>query len=132
MDILLPQSSNKLSSWQAGFTQLLATGQLEGFTGGLSQAQDEWQELQPSLARVGRLKELVARVSGDLSSLEEQVEQADATFGAKTVLQMVMKSLFWLFTKHQKGVLKPSSSLSDYCFIYFSTKLSQQLQCSSV
>ena len=34
----------------AGFTQLLevvvsATGQLKGFTGGLSQAQEEWQEL---------------------------------------------------------------------------------------
>ena len=48
----------------AGFTQLLevvvsSTGQLEGFTGGLIQAQDEWQELQPSLARVGRLDELV-------------------------------------------------------------------------
>ena len=48
----------------AGFTQLLkvvvsSTGQLEGFTGGLSQAQDEWQELQPSLARVGRLEQLV-------------------------------------------------------------------------
>ena len=45
------------------------------------------------------------------------MEQAEAKFGAKTVLQMVMKSLFWLFTKHQKGVLKPSSSLSDYSFI---------------
>ena len=48
----------------AGFTQLLevvvsSTGQLECFTGGLSQAQDKWQELQPSLARVGRLEELV-------------------------------------------------------------------------
>ena len=48
----------------AGFTQLLevvasSTDQLEGFTGGLNQAQDEWQELQPSLARVGRLEELV-------------------------------------------------------------------------
>ena len=48
----------------AGFTQLLdvvarSTGQLEGFTSGLSQAQDEWQELQTSLARVGRLEELV-------------------------------------------------------------------------
>ena len=32
-----------------------------------------WQELQPSLARVGRLEELVARVAKDLSSLEEQV-----------------------------------------------------------
>ena len=70
-------------------------------------------------------------VGGDLSSLKEQVEQAEATFGAKSVLQMVMKSLFWLFTKHQKGVLQPSSSLSDYCFIHFSTKLLQKLQCSS-
>ena len=48
----------------AGFTQLLevvarSTGQLEGFTGWLGQAQDEWQELQPPLARVGRLEELV-------------------------------------------------------------------------
>ena len=60
----------------AGFTHLLevvasSTGQLEGFTGGASQAQEVWQELQPSLASVGRLKELVARVSGDLSSLEK-------------------------------------------------------------
>ena len=48
----------------AGFTQLLevvvsATGQLKGSTGGLSQAHDEWQELQPSLAWVGRLEQLV-------------------------------------------------------------------------
>ena len=35
-----------------------------------------------SLARAGRLEELVAGVDGDLSSLEEQVEQIDATFGA--------------------------------------------------
>ena len=49
----------------AGFTQLLevvasSTGQLEGFTGGPSQAQEVWQELQPSLARMGRLEELVS------------------------------------------------------------------------
>ena len=49
----------------AGFTQLLevvasSTGQLEAFSGGLSQAQEVWQELQPSLARVGRLEELVS------------------------------------------------------------------------
>ena len=49
----------------AGFTQLLevmarSTGQLEGFTGGLSQAQEVWQELQPSLARVNRMEELVS------------------------------------------------------------------------
>ncbi len=49
----------------AGFTQLLevvvsSTDQLEGFTGRPSQAQEEWQELQPSLAKVGRLEELVS------------------------------------------------------------------------
>ena len=87
--------------------------------------------MQPSLARVGRLKELVARVSGDLSSLEKQVEQTDATFGAGAVIQLaslVLKSLLLLFTKQQKGVLQPPSSLPDYSFIVFSTKL----QCSSV
>ena len=47
------------------------TGQLECFTEGRSQAQEVCQELQPSLQRVGKLKELVARVSGDLSSLEK-------------------------------------------------------------
>ena len=46
-------------------TQLLevvasSSDQLEGFTGGPSQAQEVWQELQPSLARVGRLEELVS------------------------------------------------------------------------
>ena len=49
----------------AGFTQLLevvasSTGQLESFTGGPSQAQEVWQELQPSLARVNTLEELVS------------------------------------------------------------------------
>ena len=49
----------------AGFPQLLevvasSTGQLEALLGGLSQAQEVWQELQPSLARVGRLEELVS------------------------------------------------------------------------
>ena len=89
-----------------GFTQLLgvvarSTGQLEVFTGGPSQAQEVWQELQPSLARVGSLEELVARVGGDLSSFKEQVEQAEATFGAGEVIQLVslvLKSL--LFSLH--------------------------------
>ena len=51
---------------------------------------------------VGRLKELVARASGDLSSLEKQVDQTDATFGAGAVIQLaslVLKSLLLLFTK---------------------------------
>ena len=64
--------------------------------------------LQPSLATMGRLKELVARISGDLSSLEKQVEQTDDTFGPGAVIQLtslVLKSLLLLFTKHQKGVL---------------------------
>ena len=49
----------------AGYTQLLevvanSTDQLEGFTWGPSQAQEVWQELQLSLARMGRLEELVS------------------------------------------------------------------------
>ena len=41
-----------------------------------------FEELQPFLERVGRLKELVARVSGDMSfSLEKKVEQTDAILG---------------------------------------------------
>ena len=50
---------------------------------------------------MGRLKELVARVSADLSSLEKQVEQTDATFRAGAVIQLaslVLKSLLLLFT----------------------------------
>ena len=55
---------------------------------------------------VGRLKELVGWWS--LSSLKEQVEQAEATFWAEAVLWMVslvLKSLFLLFTEQQKGFL---------------------------
>ena len=55
------------------------------------QAQEVCQELQPSRARVGRLKELVARVSGDLSSLEKQVEQTDVKFGLPCYLPAAMK-----------------------------------------
>ena len=109
----------------AGFTQLLevevsSTGKLEGFTGGPSQAQEEWQELQPSLE--GWVGWRSWWFGGDLSSLKKQVEQAEATFGAKTVLKMVMKSLFLSFNKQRKGVLQSPSSLPDYSF-FFSTKL---------
>ena len=72
----------------------------------------------------------MARVGGDLSSLKEQVEQADATFGAGAVIQLgslVLKSLLLLFTNQQKGVLQPPSSLPGYSFIVFSTQL-QSLQ----
>ena len=49
----------------AGFTRLLevvanSTSQLEGLSWVPSQAQEVWQELQPSLARVGRPEELVS------------------------------------------------------------------------
>ena len=55
----------KREDQSAVFTQLLegvanSTCQLEGFTWGSSQAQEVWQELQPTLARVGRLEELVS------------------------------------------------------------------------
>ena len=96
------KSITNLAEQLAGFTQLLEVV-----------AQEVWQELQPSLARVGSLEELVARVSGDLSSLEKQVEQADATFRAGAVIQLaslVLKSLLLLFTKQQKGVPCPSLS----------------------
>ena len=65
----------------------------------------------------------------------EKVQHAEATFWAGAVLQLVslvMKSLFLLFTKPQKGVLQSPSSLPDYSFIVFSTKLPQQLHFSSV
>ena len=53
-------------------------------------AQEVWQELKPSLARVDSLEELVARVGGDLSILEEQVEQAEAkVLASKPQLQVV-------------------------------------------
>ena len=74
-------------------------------------------------------------VGGGLSSLKKQVEQAEATFGAGAVLQLVslvMKSLFFSFTNQQKGVLQPPSSLPDYSHIVFSTKLTYQLHCSLV
>ena len=90
-----------------------------------------WQELQPSLARVGSLEALVARVSADLSCLKKQVEQAHATFGAWAVIQLVslvLKSLLLFFTKKQNGVLQPPSSIHDHSFIVFFAKL----QCNSM
>ena len=76
------KSTTNLEEQLAGFTQLLEVV-----------AQEVWQELQPSLARVGSLEELVARVGGDLSSLEEQVEQAEAKVVAGAVLQQVSSVL---------------------------------------
>ena len=75
---------------------------------------------------MGRLKELVASVSGDMSSLEKQAEQTDATFGVGAAIQLaslVLKSLLLMFTKQQKGVLQPPSSLPDYCRTPDQTKI---------
>ena len=61
------------------------------------------------------------------------MEQAEVTFGAGAVLQLVslvMKSLFLLFTKQQKGVPQPPSSLPDYSLIVFSTKLQFSVELS--
>ena len=76
------KSITNLEEQLAGFTQLL-----EGV------AQEVWQELQPSLARVGSLEELVAGVGGDLSSFEKQVEQAEAKVVTGAVLQRVSSVL---------------------------------------
>ena len=77
------------------------------------------------------MKELVARVSGDLSSLEKHVEQTHATFEAGAVIQLasslVLKSLL-LFTKQQKGVLQPPSSLPDHPLL-FSLQNCTAVQC---
>ena len=77
--------------------------------------------------RLGRMKELVARVSGDLSSLEKQVEQTDVTFGAGAVIQLaslVLKNLLLLFTKHQKGVLSVElNRLGERCEMFQSWQL---------
>ena len=78
----------------------------------------------------GRLEELVARVGGDLINLEEQVEQADVTFGAGAVIELaslVLKSLLLLSTKQQKGVLQPSSSLPDYSLLFSLQNCSAEL-----
>ena len=83
---------------------------------------------------MGRLKELVARVSGDLSSLEKQAEQTDATFGEGAGIQLaslVRKSLLLLFTKQQKGVLQKKqmqfsvelSRLGEWCEMFQSWQL---------
>ena len=71
----------------------------------------------------------MARVSGDLSSLEKQLEQTDVIFGAGAVIQLasfVLKSLLLLFTKHQKGVIQPPSRLPDDSFIVVFYKTAMQ------
>ena len=61
------------------------------------------------------------------------MEQAEATFGAGAVLQLVslvMKSLFFSFTNQQKGVVQPPYSFPDYSFIVYLSKLTYLLHCS--
>ena len=100
------KSITNLEEQLAGFTQLLEVV-----------AQEVWQELQPSLARVGSLEELVARVGGDLSSLEEQVEQAEAKVVAgrhllvscaKKMAEVVFLNVLWIGFA-ASPLLKPDS-----------------------
>ena len=63
---------------------------------------------------------------GQAGGAGELVEQAEATFWAGAVLQLVslvMKSLFLSFTKQQKEVLQSPCSLPEYSLIVFSTKM---------
>jgi hypothetical protein len=85
------------------FSQLLEvvgsdTGSLLG-PGGLPEAREQWRRLEPGLARVDRLEELVARVRTDLDTLELQLEQAEATVGGGPLKQVstVLKNPLSLF-----------------------------------
>ena len=42
-------------------------------------AQLQWEKMQPGMARLDRLEELVAKVKEDMDKLEVQLEQAEAT-----------------------------------------------------
>ena len=42
-------------------------------------AQLQWEKMQPAMARLDRLEELVAKVKEDMDKLEVQLEQAEAT-----------------------------------------------------
>ena len=39
----------------------------------------QWEKMQPGMARLGRLEELVSKVKEDMDKLEVQLEQAEAT-----------------------------------------------------
>ena len=39
----------------------------------------QWEKMQPGIARLNRLEELVAKVKEDMDKLEVQLEQAEAT-----------------------------------------------------
>ena len=49
----------------------------------------QWEKMQPGMARLDRLEELVAKVKEDMDKLEVQLEQAEATVdgGGRTLKQ---------------------------------------------
>ena len=126
-DILLPQLSNNRSSWQASpscwrwWLDQLASWR--ALLGDRARPRSRVRSCSPPLQGWAGWR----RVTGDLSSLEKQVKQTNATIGARAVIQLA-SLLLLMFTKQQKGVLQPPSSLPDHSFIVFSTKL----RCSSV
>ena len=63
-------------------------------------AQLQWEKMQPAMARLDRLEELVAKVKEDMDKLEVQLEQAEATVdgGGGTLKQVRQCQLWYLFT----------------------------------
>jgi len=70
---------------------------------GLALAHVQWEKMQPGMARLDRLEELVAKVKEDMDKLEVQLEQAEATVdgGGGTLKQVstVLKNPLSLFSK---------------------------------
>ena len=54
----------------------------------------QWEKMQPGMARLDRLEELVAKVKEDMDKLEVQLEQAEATVdgGGGTLKQVNIPS----------------------------------------
>ena len=92
-----------------------------------------WQELQPSLARVGRLEELVSWWM-PVQPLGTGGAGCGYIWGKDSASAGVLGHEKPLLVVHQAAerVLQSPSSLPDYSFVVFSTKLPQQLHCSSV
>ena len=61
---------------------------------GLALAHLQWEKMQPGMARLDRLEELVAKVKEDMDKLEVQLEQAEATVdgGGGTLKQVNIPS----------------------------------------
>ena len=60
-------------------------------------AQLQWEKMQPAMARLDRLEELVAKVKEDMDKLEVQLEQAEATVdgGGGTLKQVRLLCQLW-------------------------------------